>query len=420
MLGGGGSTGMSSPEWTSKMVIVALLITFFTPLFFTLFVPTIADETEDPYAEQISELEEQYYLATGNKPTATTEVWGLKGIFTPFNGTKYSYSDDGWIYSERIDEYSPFQYTAQSPIGDAQTYYKVKRMGNGLYYYIEKPKVEAGEIVTVTAIDKDSKDVNSEIIGYDYKDATLYTAVSMDTQHPSTIFFTTTSKHEANGHYYYDFNGYRYSFSPLRSFGMNVNGNVAMVEPNSTSLNLIWYQYATNYGIAGQLAVNAQDQGVSYLSAGDIVRAYNPEVYSSTFDMVFGSGIPMHLTIRLDAYMMSQYAMSVEECFNAGYWSVIVSSDAVASSSIQDSSYDFSLDNIFDTLINLFTFKITEKYDIPGWEGTLASLLITMPLYAVLIAVCLSNYYLLIMVALLGVIQMVASGLQSVGDWWPF
>lgn len=417
---GGGSTGMSSPEWTSKMVIVALLITFFTPLFFTLFVPTIANETEDPYAEQISELEEQYYLATGNKPTATTEVWGLKGIFTPFNGTKYSYSDDGWIYSERIDEYSPFQYTAQSPTGDAQTYYKVKRMDNGLYYYIDKPKVDAGEIVPAKPIHKDSNNVNSEIIGYDYKDATLYTAVSMDTQHPSTIFFTTTNKHEANGHYYYDFNGYRYSFSPLRSFGMNVNGNVTMVEPNSTSLNLIWYQYATNYGIAGQLAVNAQDQGVSYLSAGDIVRAYNPNVYSSTFDMVFGSGIPMHLTIRLDAYMMSQYAMSVEECFNAGYWSVIVSSDAVASSSIQDASYDFSLDNIFDTLINLFTFKITEKYDIPGWEGTLASLLITMPLYAVLIAVCLSNYYLLIMVALLGVIQMVASGLQSVGDWWPF
>ena len=417
---GGGSTGMSSPEWTSKMVIVALLITFFTPLFFTLFVPTIADETEDPYAEQISELEEQYYLATGKKPTATTEVWGLKGIYTPFNGVKYAYSDDGWIYSERIDDYAPFQYTAQSSIGDAQTYYQVKRMDNGLYYYIVKPKVDAGEIVPATPIHADSNNANSEIIGYDYKDATLYTAVSMDTQHPSTVFFTTTSKQEVNGHYYYNFTGYRYSFSPLRSFGMNVNGNVTMIEPNSTSLNLIWYQYATNHGIAGQLSINAQDQGVSYLSAGDIVRAYNPQIYSSTFDMVFGSGIPMHLTIRLDAYMMSQYAMSVEECFNAGYWSVIVSSDAVASSSIQDSSYDFSLDNIFDTLVNLFTFKITEKYDIPGWEGTLASLLITMPLYAVLIAVCLSNYYLLIMVALLGVIQMVASGLQSVGDWWPF
>lgn len=402
---------MSSPEWTSKMVIVALLITFFTPLFFTLFVPTISETQEDPYAEQIADLEEQYYLATGKKPTATTEMWGLKGIFTPFDGFKYSYSDDGWIYSDRIDEYSPYQYSASYEKSDPQTYYTVQRMSNGLYYYTTKPLNDVNGIVVAT------QDNNGN---WDYKDATLYTAVTMDDQHVSTVFFTTTSKQEVNGHYYYNFTGYRYSFSPLRSFGMNVNGNVTMVEPNSTSLNLIWYKYATSNGIAGQLAINSQDQGVSYIGAQDIVRAYNSQIYSATFDMNFGAGIPMHLTIRLDPYMMAQNGWSVEQCFNAGYWSVIVSSDAVASSSIQDSSYDFSLDNIFDTLINLFTFKITEKYDIPGWEGTLASLLITMPLYAVLIAVCLSNYYLLIMVALLGVIQMVASGLQSVGDWWPF
>lgn len=411
MFGGSGSTGMSSPEWTSKMVIVALLITFFTPLFFTLFVPTISETQEDPYAEQIADLEEQYYLATGKKPTATTEMWGLKGIFTPFDGFKYSYSDDGWIYSDRIDEYSPYQYSASYEKSDPQTYYKVQRMSNGLYYYTSKPPNDVNGIVVAT------QDNNGN---WDYKNATLYTAVTMDDQHVSTVFFTTTSKQEVNGHYYYNFTGYRYSFSPLRSFGMNVNGNVTMIEPNSTSLNLIWYKYATSNGIAGQLAINSQDQGVSYLGAQDIVRAYNSQIYSATFDMNFGAGIPMHLTIRLDPYMMAQNGWSVEQCFNAGYWSVIVSSDAVASSSIQDSSYDFSLDNIFDTLINLFTFKITEKYDIPGWEGTLASLLITMPLYAVLIAVCLSNYYLLIMVALLGVIQMVASGLQSVGDWWPF
>lgn len=431
MFGGSGSTGMSSPEWTSKMVIVALLITFFTPLFFTLFVPTIADETEDPYADQIAELEEQYYLSTGKKPTATTEVWGLKGIYTPFNGVKYSYSDDGWLYSDIIgttteDAYSPYQYSASNPDSYSTTDYKVMRMSNGLYYYIKAPSNDAGAIKVATQIleDHDNNPKTPPVFRgkYDYSDATLYTAVTMDWQHPSTIFFTTSDRHEVNGHYYYSYTGYRYSFSPLREFGMNINGNITQIQPNSTSLNLIWYKYATNNGIAGQLAINSQDQSVSYLSASDIVRNYNAEVYSSTFDMVFGAGITMHLTIRLDPYILSNASepMSVEQCFNAGYWSVIVSSDAVASSSIQDSSYDFSLDNIFDTLKNLFTFKITEKYDIPGWEGILASLLITMPLYAVLIAVCLSNYYLLILVALLGVIQMIASGLQSVGNWWPF
>lgn len=425
MLANGGSTGMSSPEWTSKMVIVALLIVFFTPLFFSIFAPTYMQNEEDAYADQISALEEEYYLATGNKVTATTEVWGLKGIYTPFDGHVYGYTDDGWIYSERIDEYAPYQYSASAIGSDSDTYYSVKRMDNGLYYYVTAPANNAGDIVPATPIYEDPDDNTTAIVGWDYKNATLYTAVSMDSNHPSTIFFTPSSKQEINGHYYYNFNGYRYSFSPLRVFGLNVDGNMTMIQPNSTSLNLIWYQYATNSGIAGQLAINQQDQGVSYLSASDIVRAYNPNIYSATFDMTFGSGIPMHLTIRLDPYMMSQgdmngNIMSVEQAYNAGYWSVIVSSDAVATSSIQDTSYDLSLDNIFETLINLFTFRITEQYDIPGWEGTIASLFVTMPLYAVLLAVCISNYYLLILVALMGVIQGLVSGLQSVGDWWPF
>lgn len=426
MLANGGSTGMSSPEWTSKMVIVALLIVFFTPLFFSIFAPAHMQDSEDPYADQIHALEQEYYLATGNKITASQEVWGLKGIYTAFDGGTYGYTDDGWIYSERIDNYAPSQYSASAIGSDSQTYYSVKRMDNGLYYYVTAPANNAGDIVPATPIYRVENNVpTDEIIGWDYKNATLYTAVSMDKDHPSTIFFTPSSKQTINGHYYYNFNGYRYSFSPLREFGMNVDGNMTMIQPNSTSLNLIWYQYATNSGIAGQLAINAQDQGVSYLSASDIVRAYNPSVFSSTFDMTFGSGIPMHLTIRLDPYMMSQgdtngQIMSVEQAYNAGYWSVIVSSDAVASSSIQDTSYDLSLDNIFETLINLFTFRITEQYDIPGWLGTVASLLITMPLYAVLIAVCISNYYLLILVALMGVVQTLVAGIQSVGDWWPF
>lgn len=415
MLGGGGSTGISSPEWTSKMVIVALLIAFFTPLFFTLFVPTLDNSEENPYEQQIQELEEQYYLATGNKVTATTEVWALKGIYTPFNGMVYSYTDDGWIYSERIDEYTPYQYSVSAPGYDSNTGYTVKRMDNGLYYYTSKPANDAGEIVVATKTDG----------VWDYTNATLYSAVSMDNQHCSTVFFTTTDRQEVNGHYYYRYTGYRYSFSPLESFGMDVNGTLTKIEPNSTSLNLIWYQYATNNGIAGQLAINAQDQGVSYLSARDIISKYNPEIYSSTFDMTFGAGINMHLTIRIDAYMLSQYGYSVEQAFNAGYWSVIVSSDAVASSAIQDSSYDFSLDNIFATLINLFTFRITDQYDIPGWEGVLASLLITMPLYACLIAICISNYYLLIAVSFVGIFQVIGTAIASIGNalggnWWPF
>lgn len=383
-----GSTGYSTPEWTAKMIIYCLVIMILAPVLFMLFVPAVTDG--DTYREEIADLEEEYYNQTGNKVTATTEVWALTGIYTPYVGSTYGYTDDGWVYGERVVNNSPSQYVGSNG-------YSVRLMDNGLYYYTAVP---ANDLTHTAATYANGT--------WDYSDASLYTAVTMDNSYKSTIFFTETGKSEtADGHYYYQYNGYRYAFQPLRSYQTESGDEIITVQANSSSLSLLWYQYSSYSGIAGQLSISGSDQGLSYITAADITKAFNSATYTSTFDMTFNN-IKMHLSIHMDIERINS-GLSAAECYNAGFWSVVVSSDAVASSQINDSSYDFSIDNIFQTLIDMFSFRLTDDYDISGWEATIVSVLFALPFYAILIALALQNYYLLIGVALIGLIQSLSS-----------
>ena len=381
------STGGGSMETVLKWVVMTLLILFLVPTFFTLFVPQ--HETADPYEQQIAELEQAYYLSSGRVVTATTEVWGLTGIYTPYQSYSYGITEDGWIYGSRLGNYSPYQYSKEA--GAVPNYLVKYDTSDGLYHYEETP---------INRIDIQKGD--------------LYTEVSMDNKSISEIFFTPEGKTTTNEGYYYEYTGNRYAFQPLRPYTAQIGGIDTEVVPKSTSLSLIWYQYSTLSGIAGQLTISGNDSGLSYLNADDIVNKFNASSFSSTFDMTFNN-IAMHLTIRLDPDRIST-GMSPKDCFDNGYWSVIVSSDAVATSKLNDASYDFNPNNIFDTLIKLFTFRITEEYNIDGWMGTLASLMITMPLYACLLAIAVEYPTMLILVAILGVIQ----ALTSVLSKWHF
>lgn len=393
-------SGDSNSSFTMKMIVFALMMLFLVPIMFTLYVP-MAMDGEEPYEKQIKQLEEDYYLASGNTITATTEPWALTGIYTPFDGLNYGYTPDGWIYSGKVSYYEPLQYSVSA---GASNSYRVELMDNGLYYYTVVP---ANDVEHTAAV------YDGATQTWDYSNASLYTNVAMDNAHKSDVFFTPSGKHEIDGAYYYEYTGYRYSFGPLRAYQTDVGGVETTVQPGSTSLSLIWYQYSSYNGIAGQLTISGSDSGLSYLTAQDILRAFNQSTYSSTFDMTFNN-VAMHLTIRLDPVRMTQ--MSVETCYNLGYWSVFVTSDAIASSSINDASYDFNADNIFNTLIKLFTFNITDDYDIDGWLGIVASLMVSMPLYAALIVIALDHYIVLIGVAILAAIQAVSRAT----DWWPF
>ena len=397
-------SGTTDTGFVVKIIVFALLLMFLVPLFFSLFIPQVDNGEDTKYAEQIQQLENEYYLSTGRNVTATTETWALTGIYEPFYGSSYGITDDGWIFGARVTDYSPAQYTTDMSVyGPKNRYAVIYSESDGLYYYSDVD----------TTLDKSHTpaqwiEATETVRGHwDFTGASLYTAVSMDNDHPSDVFFTPGGKTNTDKGFYYEYTGYRYAFQPLRPYHTYIGGIDTEVEPNSTSLSLIWYQYSSMNGIAGQLTISGNDSGLSYLSSTDILREFNQTTYSSTFDLTFNN-VAMHLTIRLDPIRIAE-GKSVEECYNQGWWSVIVSSDAIVTSSLNDASYDFNPNNVFDTLIKLLTFRIAEDYDIEGWQGIIASLLVTMPLYASLMALALIYPQSLILVAILGAIQAVVS-----------
>lgn len=49
-----------------------------------------------------------------------------------------------------------------------------------------------------------------------------------------------------NGTFYYEFDGYRYSFSPLEDYNYDKSMNI---KAKNSSCSLIWYQYTSDSGI---------------------------------------------------------------------------------------------------------------------------------------------------------------------------
>ena len=384
LLGGGGG----GAAFTSKWIVAALAIMFLVPTTMVLFVPAHLSESE--YAEQIAELESDYYATTGTYTTSNMALWALSGIYTAYGedsqgnaSLQYGYDEvSGWLYGMKVVSNSPGQYTGTD---DAFT---VTQGSDGLFYY--------------SAVSSTS---HSDVAVND-----LYTRVVMDANHVSDRFFSTSTKVTTDTGYYYQFSGYRYVWQPLEDFYIDDDGNTRQLGRDSAALSLIWYQYSTLSGIAGQLAISGQDRSVSYLSASDILEAFNGDTLSSSFNLVFGN-LKMHLVIAIDPV---KYAggLSVTDCYNAGYWSVMVYSDAISDSAVTG-TYSFSIDNIFTTLISIFTFDLADQYDIDGWMATLVSVLVSLPFYAVLIGLAIENYYLWILVALLAAVQTASS-------WWPF
>lgn len=69
----------------------------------------------------------------------------------------------------------------------------------------------------------------------------------MDITQQSSIFITSGGKHAMdNGTFYYEFDGYRYSFSPLESYKYNKD---LKIDQKTSSCSLIWYRYTTDSGI---------------------------------------------------------------------------------------------------------------------------------------------------------------------------
>lgn len=379
MGGDGGGQG-----WAYGLLIMSAV----TLVFLSLLIPFCCPQTQmGDSTTTYSELENQYLDFTGSAPTSES-VWALTGIFTPYgvdaNGDPYDgygYTSDGWLYGARVVNYIPSQYN------DKQDGYLVAYNADDGYYYYANTSTQYNQ----------------------HTQGDLYGSVVMDVAKQSSIFFTSSGKVTNGDFFYYSFDGYRYAFQPLNEYStLDANGDEIRVIPNTTSLSLIWYNYYGDQwgpggtGLAGQLIITGSDSGVAYLTGAMIVSAFDSDTSTSKFVMTF-NGVDMNVYIRLDATMLAS-GLTVEECYYQGYWSVMVSSRSVDTSSTISSDYAFNVYEVFDTMIDLLTFN-TDDYGLTGMAGELASIAIVLPLLLGLIIIGLNNYPVLIIAGIYGVIS---------------
>lgn len=366
-----GLLGGADNNFSFKMIIFAMAVLFLLPTFMSMYVGTSSDADQN-----VNDLLDDYYDFTGSNAVSES-VWALTGIYTPYTGTTtYGYTDDGWLYGSVVGEgtgsYTPDQY-----VGTSQTY-SIQRGEDGLYRY-----------------------TSASADGHEAGD--LYTNVAFDSSHKSSIFFTEAGKVESGDFFYYEYTGYRYAFQPLANYNaQDSEGNPVPVLANTTSLSLIWYEYYGSSGISGQLILSGSDGGVAYLTAQQIVTAFSSTTSTATFNMTFNS-VDMRIHIRIDPYYLSQ-GYSIEQCYNMGYWSIMVSSLSTDIDAYNTTDYGFNIWSIFETLIDLFTFN-TAEYGISGTMGTIASLVLVIPLYAALISIGISFYPALILAGILAAVQ---------------
>lgn len=365
-------------------VVFAIAVLFLTPVMVNFFVNE-DQKVEDP---TLNGLLGDYYNFTGSQSNLGNEnVWVLSGIYTPYLGGSYSYEPNGWLYGSKIGvtgTYLPSQYTS-SVMNNCTVQYDAN---TNCYRYTQ-----------------DSFD--------GHKTGDIYSAVTMDVEQQSDIFFTTSGKNTRGGYFWYEYSGYRYEFTPASQYTMyDSNGNIINIDSSNSGLSLIWYNYLDMAsGISGQLILET-DQGVAFLTTEDILRAYESSISTAKFEMTF-NGVPINIYIRINPYYVSQ-GMTVQDCWNNGYWEVMVSTNATNAMTYMSPDYSFNIYQIWDTFVNLFTFN-TDVYGFDGTTGTLLSLLMCVPMYALLIAIGLTCSPAILLVA--GVVAGVQAIATAITNW---
>lgn len=377
-------------NFTFGIVVLAVAIIFLMPTMINVFVER---NTEEGTPENFDKVMDGYRRFTGAYPT-NEEVWAMTGIYTPVgvdaNGNvsqNYAYTQDHWIYGARIGQYSPAQFTGTSAY--SVTY------DNGFYYY-----------------DSDTLD--------GHRTGDLYTSVAMSSNQKSDIFFTPAGKRMSGENWYYEYTGYRYSFQPLADYMYkNTDGDIMKTTASSTSLSLIWYDYYGNSGISGQLVISGSDSGVAYLTSSEIVSAFNSANNMAKFKMEFNGNL-MNVYIKIkNEYTSLGY--SVAECFDLGYWEIMVTSISTNIQTYISTDYAMNIYNIWDTFVDLFTFNMDE-YNLSPEMQMVASVTISVVLYAALLSLGLTCYPILLLAGIVAAIQTIATMEWELPDWdlWPF
>lgn len=351
------ATGDSA--FTYKAIMFGIAVLLLMPMMIGIFAPAnMGDVDQD-------ELLSGYEDVTGQTASPKTSVWVLTGIYLPFSGTVAGHTEDNWLHGGEIKSYSPHQYLS------TPQEYTVTKGTDGVFRY---------------AVDSNDYD---EARGLGHAKGDLYTRVNFDDTQKSSIFFSEAGRSERDGFFYYSYDGYRLAFQPVAGYtALTQDGERVPVIPTTTSLSLIWYQYYTQSGISGNLVLSGNQSGISYLNSAMIVSAFNHNTSSAYFDMVF-NGITMGIIITIDPiYLANGY--TVEECYNAGWWSIMVTSQSADSSAYTGTDFAMNPMKLLDIMWDLFTFDFA-KYNMSAWLGMICSIFFALPLYAMLLTIMLDK-----------------------------
>ena len=377
----------TNSKFIYQAVVFAVAVLFLTPVLFNMFFEKTEGE-EEIADDRINSLLADYNNFTGSSQNLTQEQpWALSGIYTPYLGGAYNYTPDNWLYGSQMgvaEPYLPSQYE-NTPLANTDVQFDALK---GSYYYVQ-----------------DSFD--------GHKAGDLYTAVTMDVAQKSDIFFTSATKQTSGGYFWYSYSGFRYAFSPVSNYDMtDTDGNVVPVEKSKNSLSLVWYSYYNTDGLSGQLILG-YDRGVAYLTSTEIIANFNDINSTSKFELVF-SGVPINLYIRINPYYLTN-GLSIEDCWNNGYWEVMVSTNSTNIGTYTSADYSFNVYNIWDTFVDLFTFN-TSDYNISGPMGTVASLTLSVSMYAILLSIGLVCYPVLIVAGIVAAVQALTIAITNI-DW---
>lgn len=403
-----------------KMFIFSLVALFTLPLMLNVFVPQYEIDADD-----YDSIMEDYYSFTGVTKGKTSEtVWALEGIYTPYGqdaqgnpNTGWGYTDDGWIYGSLVSYNRPSQYI------DTQSDFDVIRdPESGLYRYAsnsadyDEPKTQtdkSGQTIQI-GVDKDGNPVNTLVTnGQGHAKGDLYTSIVFDRNYKSDIFFSEAMKYTQSGDrytqgsdepFYYAFTGYRYAMVPISSsYTLDAQGNQIEISRAGTSLSLIWYSYYRSDGISGNLVISGNDQGVSYLTSDAIIRAFDSNTSVAKFNLTFNHGTQVNVYVKIDARELAN-GRTVEECYNLGYWSVMITSLSVDVQNYMAADFELNIWSIFETIVKLMTFDYSD-YQMSPLLGAVCSFVIVIPLYAGLLALAMGSWPALAAVGIAGAIE---------------
>lgn len=391
------ASGGGNAEWTNVTIFMCLAIAFLMPFVTSIFLPNQFNE------DDVNDLFDDYYEMTGQQAQTKTAIWTLSGVYTPvIEGESSLTTPDGWMAGSIIREYSPSQFQGTPEA------YTVYQDDNGIYRYRYNSadyneQTGTGHRGTWQWDETTNQYVKSDTPG------DIYSAVAFDMQHTSNIFFTESQRTMMGDNFYFNFSGYRYSFSPISDYTtLDQNGDRVPVIATSTSLSLVFYQWYSQSGISGQIILSGSgpNGGVAYINSANILSAFNSVTNSASFEMVFNGGITMNITVRLSPTFLSTY--SVQDAFNLGYWSVMVTSLSADANAYVGTDNALNPMKVLDVALKLFTFDWS-GYNLSDSVSMLVTVLFSMFLYAGLITLCLEYNYLWILVGILAAIQSLTS-----------